>query len=265
VSGLLAFWAIAKRELQLLWHGPTGPVLLAAWIFFTGALFLLELTSFEDAQQRALVLDDPAILALLDFNALLLASLGSHVLVLLLFVVPLLAMRLFAGESSASAWLLSAPVGPVTLVLGKLSGAGAVLQAMLLWLLVFPALLSLLGQGGHDGVVDWRHVLWMWVGLVWVAALYLAVCGALGVWLDSALGAALLGFLVLLGLWLLAGAAPLVPGTLGAVLAFASPASHVEGFLRGTFIAADVAFFAVVTAAALCACVLGVSARRWAR
>ena len=98
---------IFLRELRLLLWSPSGGLLLAVWSFLTGALFLLELVAFEQAEQRALQLADPGLLALLDFNDLLLAAVNNHLVVVLLFIGPLIGARLFA-DGAARDWLLHA-------------------------------------------------------------------------------------------------------------------------------------------------------------
>ena len=141
--------ALVLRELRLLLLSPSGLALLSVWTFLCGSLFLVELTAWEQAQQRALQLNDPAVLALLDFNDLLLSALNNHFVVVLLFMGPLLGARLFA-DGNQREWLLHAAKSSTSLVLSKLI-AGAVIVAVLVALtLGLPAFLALAGQAGGD-------------------------------------------------------------------------------------------------------------------
>ncbi len=242
--------AIVARELRLLLLSPSGAALLAVWTFLCGALFLVELSAWEQAQQRALQLGDPAVLALLDFNDLLLAAVQNHLVVVLLFLGPLLGARLFA-DGNARDWLLHAAPSSTSLVIGKLLAGAVVVFVLVAFTLGFPLFLALFGQGSASGgggggggaVVDVAQTLLASV-IQWLAGTsFVAVAAVVAVRAPVPLAAALASFLVLTVLWLLPGAAPLAGPVLADVIAFCSPASHVERGLRGILAVDDVLWF----------------------
>lgn len=251
--------AILWRELRLLLASPSGAALLAVWTFLCGALFLVELSAWEQAQQRALQIGDPAVLGLLDFNDLLLAAVQNHLVVVLLFIGPLLGARLFADGPTRD-WLVQAAPSSTSLVLGKLLAGAVVVGVLVGTTLAFPLFLAVAGQGSATGagaevsgaVVDVAQTVLASVTLWLAGTSFVAVAAVIAARApssssssaaSSALVAALGSFLLLTVLWLLPGAAPLAGPVVADVVTFISPASHVERGLRGIFAVDDVIWF----------------------
>jgi ABC-2 type transport system permease protein len=241
--------ALIMRELRLLLLSPSGALLLSIWTFLAGALFLLELSAFEQAEQRALQLGDPALLAMLDFNDLLLASVQNHLVVVLLFLGPLIGARLFADGPTRD-WLLHASPSLGQLVAGKLYAGGVVVGVLVSCTLGLPLFLALAGQGaqGEAVVVDVGQTMLAFVTLFLAGTSFTAVAAVVAARSSSPLAAALGSFLLLLVLWLLPGAAGLLGPGLADVVVFLSPASHVESGLRGVLSTSDLLWFSSLIA-----------------
>lgn len=242
-----AFVAVFARELRVVFLTPLAWVALGAFSLVTALLFWLELLSFEVAQQRALAVHDPALLRLLDFNDLLLGSVLNHAQVLLIFVVPLLTMRLFADEERQGTLdlLLSAPVRTSVVVAAKIAGVIMVVAVAGALLLVYPALLQVFGKAvvQGDGVVDWAQALSGVLGVVLCGTLYAALGASISAAAGSPSSAALVTALALVGLWFAGSAAGGLEGLAAPVLAWMAPASHVERFARGVLTLPDLVYF----------------------
>jgi ABC-2 type transport system permease protein len=262
-----AFLGILRRELTASFATPLGWVALGAFSLVTALLFWLELLDFEVQQQRATAIGDPAILALLDFNDLLIGSTLVRAQALLIFVVPVMTMRLFAEEHKSGAldFLLAAPVRSSVVVLAKLASLAVFLLAVCALLLVYPALLALLGrtvvQG--DGVIDWGQALCGIAGVLATGLLYAAFGLAVSAGTSSPAAAALFTALTLVAVWFLGGASGGVPGDGGALLAWLAPSSHLERGVRGVLALSDVVYFTTgIAAFSACAVALVESRRR---
>lgn len=258
-----ALGALLRRELRLLLLSPSGFALLAVWCFLAGALFLVELSAWEQGQQRALQLNDPQILALLDFNDLLLAAVNNHLVVVLLFMGPLLGARLFA-DGAAKEWLLHAAPSTTTLALSKLAAGLVVVGVFVAVTLLLPAFLAVAGQASAAGgdTVDVAQTL-LGASTLWLAgSSFVAVAAAVSARANSAVVAALGSFLLLTVLWMLPGAAALAGPAVADVLAFVSPSTHIEHGLRGVFDLKDVVFFGAIVAGSAVACVVALDEER---
>ena len=240
--------AVLVRELRAVFTTPLAWSALGAFSLVTALLFWLELLSFEQAQERALAVNDPQLLALLDFNDLLLGSVLNHAQVLLIFVVPLFTMRLFADEARQGSLdlLLSSPVRTSAVVAGKIGSVVVVVVAAGALLLVYPLLLQVFGRAviDGDGVVDWAQAVSGVLGVVACGALYASLGAAISASTASPAAAALVTALVLVGLWFGGSAASGLEGIAGPALSWLAPQSHVERLARGIVALPDLVYFA---------------------
>jgi hypothetical protein len=252
--------AIVSRELRLLLLSPTGAALVSVWAFCCGALFLMDLTAFEQAEQRALATGDPALVALLDVNDLLHASVLDNVVVLFLFLAPLVAMRLFGDDATTRDWLLHAS-SVRAVAWGKLTAGLIIVVGLSASTLALPVLLANVGQpaaGSLDPVVDVGQAIAATATIAATACCFIAVSSAVAAAVEIPLAAGVLAFLVLVVWWLAPGAASLVGPDVGRWLAWASPSSHLERGLRGVVDAGDALWFVGVVVAGGFAVVAGV-------
>ena len=232
-------YQIAWKELRSYFGSWLGYVLLAGWTLLGGVTWAYALP-FSASFQPADIL--------------------ANMLSLLLFVMPLLTMRLLAEERRDGTLdvLLSSPLNEWQIALGKWLGALGFFLVMLLATVHFPLLAS--RYGTYD------------VGPVWGAYVALSLCGmafgawglACSSWSESPIVAALLCFGGLSAAWLL-GYAPLIaPGKAWAqLLAIASPWTHCEPLLRGLIDTRDVLYFASLCVFCLFLTVRALESRRW--
>lgn len=260
------FVALLVRELRVVFFTPLAWAALGAFSLLTALLFWLELLSFEVAQQRALIVNDPALLRLLDFNDLLIGSVLTHAQMLLLFVVPLFTMRLYADELRQGTldMLLGAPVRTATLVAAKWTGATVVVLGLGATLMVYPALLALFGKAvvQGDGVVDWAQAVVGIGAVVMTGAAYAALGGCISAAVSSPSTAALTTALALVGLWFGGSAAQGLEGSAGVVLSWMAPMTHMERLARGMVTLPDVVYFATFPMACAALTVRVLDARR---
>ena len=160
-------FAITKKELTS--HLTT----LWAWVVFTVMALLVSiffdqsLTQFRDIQNAArsepggwgaLPADLQVYRNLTDGVVL---PLWSAVLIVTLFVAPFLSMRLFSEERSKKTLelLLTVPIRPAEIVIGKYLGGLFTIVCTLSVTLVFPIILSVVGSSESGSALEWRTVL----------------------------------------------------------------------------------------------------------
>lgn len=246
MMGLLA------RELRVALVGPSALFLLGVWLFFAGSLFMTELFAFEQAEQRALALDDPAVLALIDVNTLLLASVMNNLTVVLLFLGPLLALRAW-NDGAARDWLLQRAPSVLHLVTAR-SVAGALGVVVLVGVtLAFPLFLAVVGRpaAGSGVVVDVGQTLTTAAVVALAGITFFLVSSVAVVAVDQGVGGAVVAFVVLVVLWLLPAGATMLGPTLGPVVSELSPALHLEPALRGIVDIGDLLYWLLIDAAAV--------------
>jgi len=246
MRGLLA------RELRVALVGPGGLFLLGVWLFFAGSLFMTELFAFEQAEQRALALDDPAVLALIDVNTLLLASVMNNLTVVLLFLGPLIALRHWS-DGAARDWLLQRAPSVLHLVTAR-SLAGAIGVAALVGVtLAFPLFLAAVGRpaAGAGVVVDVGQTLSTAAVVAIAGVTFFLVSAFTVVAVDQGVAGAVVAFVVLVVLWVLPAGTAMLGPTLGPLVAELSPAVHLEPALRGVVDVGDLLYWLLMDAASI--------------
>jgi hypothetical protein len=242
------------RELRVALVGPGGIFLLGVWLFFAGSLFMTELFAFEQAEQRALALDDPAVLALIDVNTLLLASVMNNLTVVLLFLGPLVALRHWS-DGPARDWLLQRAPSVLHLV-GARSVVGALGVVVLVAVtLAFPLFLAAVGRpaAGAGVIVDVGQTLTTAAVVGLAGVTFFLVSGAVVVAVDQGVAGAVIAFVVLVVLWLLPAGTAMLGPVLGPLVAELSPAVHLEPALRGVVDVGDLLYWLCMAAAAVAA------------
>ncbi|MGH8728438.1 MAG: ABC transporter permease [Burkholderiales bacterium] len=225
-------FTIAAKELRALLYSPSGWVILALLQLLLAWLFLTGLNRFLALQPQLATLE-----AAPGVTELVVAPVFSAAAIILLMLTPLLTMRLIAEErrNQTLPFLLSAPVGISTIVLGKFLGIVAFMLIVPL-LLVFMALALTWG-----GTLDWGLLAANALGLVLLAASF----AALGLFVSAlvvrpALAAAAT-LAALLALWLINLGARDPDSPLHLVSLF----QHYDSFAKGVIDSLDVAYYFV--------------------
>ncbi|HVY48182.1 MAG TPA: ABC transporter permease [Minicystis sp.] len=241
------FWAVFKRELFALFVTPL------AWVVITTFLVMQGLHFFLLVDQYATTIDA-------GDGGPVQAFFGRTVLLYLplLFVCPLLTMRLFAEErrSGTVETLLTAPVGTAGVVLGKYAAALVTYVAM--WA---PTLLYVISLGAS---VDYRVVGASYLGVFGVGAGYLAVGTMTSAMAESQLTAAMLSTVAVVGMFMLGiGEFVFDAGPLHDLCSYVSVWAQMNDFSQGVVDSRRLAFDATVVVVPLFVTVRAVDAWRW--
>jgi ABC-2 type transport system permease protein len=170
-----------------------------------------------------------------------------NIMVVLIFVVPLLTMRLLADEQKTGTIeiLLTAPVRDWEVVLGKYLAAMGMFGVMLACTLYFPFILWRVG-----GTPDWGPILTGYLGLILLTSAMMAIGTLASAVTENQIVAAVLSFGILLLLWLIEAAGNIATGS-ATVLTYLSLPAHYNDFARGAINLEDVVYYLSVTIAAL--------------
>ena len=261
--------AIARKELNVYFTTPIAYVVFAAMTFFASYFFIAAVKQFLEASMMAMQMPqyaDPSRLNLTDFVIFpVLANTG----VLFAIVTPLVTMRLFAEEKRQKTFelLMTAPLRPFEIVLGKYLGSLVVMGVTTLLLGVLPLVLHFFaassGTGGAGGI-EWQTVLVGMLGLFLWAAAALAIGLFLSALTDSQAVAAIVSILLLVMLWMAHLGGISAEGPVRDLFFFMSAAQHVVVFLRGVLDLKDVVYFVSWIVLALFLTHRAVEAQRWA-
>ncbi len=258
---------VAARELQSFFVSPVAYVVLTLWSVLAGSLFLSALLGFLAEEEQARRLQAMGHMAQQNLNDGLIAPFVGSMWIVMLFLAPAMTMGLFASEKAngTEELLLTSPLTGWDIVLGKF-GAGAVFASgMVAIAAFFPALLFVYGDPELGKTASGL------LGLLLVSLAYVAV----GAFASSLTRNQLISFvltlvtLLVLGLLLPFIAAAGAAGGLGqggsvsAALSWIATGHHTDRMLSGLVDTADLAYFAIVTAAFLLLTKTAVESVRW--
>jgi ABC-2 type transport system permease protein len=184
-------FTIAAKELRTLFASPLAWLVLTVVQVILGYGFLRRLDDFLQIQSQLAQLTSPP-----GLTELVAAPTFATAAAVLLFAVPLLAMRMIAEErrNQTLALLFSAPLSMTEIVLGKFLGLMAFLLLIVLLVLAMPLLLvtgTRLDHGLLGGLT---------LGLLLLAAGFAAVALYASSLTAQPMAAALLGFGMLLAM-----------------------------------------------------------------
>jgi ABC-2 type transport system permease protein len=204
-----------------LWVTPLAWILLCIFLLLQGAIFYSIVAHFSRLVD--LSLDSGPVQAYFGQESIFL-------LLTLLLLSPALTMRLFAEErrSGTIEPLLTAPVTPVAVVLGKY------LSTLSTYLMMWSPTLLYIIILRKTGAVDWGVVASSYLGIFGVGAAYLAVGTLMSAMSKSQLISLMLTVLVIFGMFVLGvGEYIFDAGLLHSICAHVSVLSQMEEFSKG--------------------------------
>ena len=170
--------AVYKKELRQYFNSFLGYVFLGAFLAVSGYMFY----STNLVNQRANIGD--------VFN---------NILVIVIFMIPILTMRLYAEEKRGKMeqLLLTSPISISGIVVGKYLAALSVFGVALLFTLPYPIVLLLYSQ------INVWSIIGNYFAFTLVVAAFLAISSFLSSLTDSQVVAAITSYTALIFLWML--------------------------------------------------------------
>ena len=251
---IATLWIITKRELSLYFISPIFYFLGASFLFLASLFFVQWLGVFNQGQAPP------------DMRGTL-----GNVSIIMLFLAPLLTMRLIADETRQGTLelLLTRPVRDWQIVVGKFLGAWGVFSILLLIISLYPLILIWRGNPDTGAIFSGYLGLWLMSGAMIAVGVFMSALT------QYQMVAAILTFGALLGLWLADILSPLVDlfasGTSGSFRTIATQfvdtltiRNHfIPSMLRGILNSTDIAYFVFLMALSLFPATRVLEARRW--
>lgn len=250
-------FTILSKELQGYFASPLAYGMLALFGLLSGYFFSVYVYMFIDRSSlpRQMGGGGP-----MNVNDWVLVPMISNLGVLALFLIPMLAMRLFAEEkrSGTIELLVTSPIRDVEIVLGKWLAAVLLLACMLVLSMFQAALLF------AYGAPDISPVLTGYLGLLLLGGALLAI----GIFISSTTRSQVLAgiatFAASLLLWVLDWAGQIDPSAnWSKVLGYLSVIAHFEPFTKGIIDSKDVVFYLSLIVLGLFLTTRSIESLRW--
>jgi ABC-2 type transport system permease protein len=258
--------AVMRKELSIYFTTVIGYTCFAGFALLLGYIFLQYLQGFIFQSQSYIQARTPHLLATLNLNDQVIAPSYYNALLFFLFIVPLLTMRLLSEEKRMKTFelLMTVPVTPLQLVLGKYLAAVAMVGVICLIALIYPIVLSFYAADPTGGSgIEWGSVLTGIGGVFLMASAFIAFGVFASALAESQIVAAVWTSVGLTIWWSLGWGARAAEGWQRALLTYLAPPTHVEGAVQGLIVTQDLVFFASAIAVWLFLCHRVVESHRW--
>ncbi len=242
-------WTIAKREYDHYFVSPIAYVVAFTILLVLGIVFWVILS--QAIQYASYGGDAPGI-----------SSITGSFAFLLVLSAPALTMRLLADENRMGTMelLLTAPVRDSELIIGKWLGGLLFVLTIVAITLVYPIILNNLVEPG----IDQGAMLTAYVGLILVAASFLAIGVGVSAIFTNQVAAFFVTMIILVILWWLIGFPADYVQAGGDVFRYLDMQSHYYNSLgAGKINVTDLAYFFSLIAVGLFTGTMAVETRRW--
>jgi ABC-2 type transport system permease protein len=251
------FVAIFRKEMAGFFVSPIaytviGSFLIIAGFFFWANVSLLSLISLQAA-------NDPSIMERINLTDVVIRPLVQNMSIILLFLIPLLTMRLFSEEKKTGTieLLLTYPVNDFGIVLGKFMAAVAVFLIMLGSTFSYALIMASLGS------FDIAVFLSSYLGLILMGASFIALGTFISSVTENQIVAAAISFGAALMFWVISWTSSFTGPTVGAIIRQTSMIERLDSFLKGVITLSDVSYFVFFTAFFLFLSFRSVETQRW--
>ncbi len=230
--------AIAGKELRAYFHSPIAYLVMTVWSLLCGYLFYVYTQAYAAASIRREM--SGASMPFPTINDFIIRSmLQGFLMVVLLFLIPLITMRLYSEEKKTGTieLLLTSPVSDLQIILGKYVGALALYATLIALTFLYLGLLFIYGNP------DAKPLLANVLGLF----LYGGALLALGMWISTftknQIIAGVVAMVLFLILFVLNWPSQITFNPFTQVLSYLSLGSHLDNFAKGVIDLPDVVYY----------------------
>ncbi len=238
--------AIFKREFRSYFTGGIGLAYCALFIFLTNLSYQ---KSFVEQFSSNFV------------------GIFAGILSNMSFLIPILTMRIWSEEKKQKTdqLLLTAPVTPMQLVMGKFMAAMALFLVSLALTLSYPLITII-----FEGTVEWKLIIGNYIAITCVAAVYVAICQFMSCLTESQIISAILSFATIMCFSLIGELLPVEIMELEVLgISFYEVASFISielryiNFIKGIFALSDIVYFISLAAFFMFITSRVIDKRRW--
>jgi len=250
-------YAVFRKEMGSFFVSPVAYVVIASFLFISGFFFWANISFMSILSLQATA--NPMLAERINPTDVVVRPLVQNLGIVLLFVMPLLTMRLFSEEKKSGAieLLLTYPITDTGVTLGKFLAAAFVLLVMLVGTGASILLLMAIGKPDLGTVVS------CYLGLFLMGMSFMALGTFISSLTENQIISAVVTFGAALLCWIMSWTSTVAGETAGAIVKELSILEHMDSFNRGVLSLGDISFFVLFTAFFLFLTVRSVEAHRW--
>ena len=235
--------AVAGKEMQAYFHSPIAYLVMTVWTFLVGLIFYLSVGEYVNYSFRMEAMGGGQPLPSLN-EAIVRGMLQGFLMVVLLFMIPLITMRLYAEEkrSGTIELLLTSPLSDLEIILGKFLGALTLYAILVALTFLYVGVLFIYGNPSA------KPLLANAAGML----LYGAALLALGMWFSTftrnQIIAGVVSMVAFLVLYIFNWPSMFLDNKVVQIMASMAITTHIENFSKGVIQLSDVVYYLSVVA-----------------
>ncbi len=168
----------------------------------------------------------------------------SSIFSVLIFLVPILTMRLFSEERKIKTQqlLFTSPISKTEIVLGKFFATLTIFGIGLAVTLIYPIILS------YYGSFEFMVTLGNYVGIILLISSFISIGVFVSVFTENQVISAVVSYFILMGFWLMDSVAKVVPiAFIKSILPYLSPSNNFKEFTMGIFNPSSIIYYLSIT------------------
>ncbi len=258
-------WAIYKREMRAYFFSPLAYILYMIFLLLCGLFFNLHFKWFAGKSQEYMMMmsmrQGYGAMPLPNYTEVVLLSITGTMTFILLFIAPMISMRLFSEEKKLGTLelLFTFPIKDSEVLLGKYLSALTVFAGMLA-LTFFYCLLSVKLVPDQTYIPP---VLAAYLGVFLIGAAFLSYGIFASALSENQIVSGLVTFAGLLFFWMIGFVADIQPGVIGEICKEISVYSHFEQFGKGVIDTGHVAYYILFSVFFLFTSLRVLESNRW--
>ncbi|MFB3921033.1 MAG: ABC transporter permease [Terriglobia bacterium] len=235
--------AVAGKELRHYFHSPIAYLVMTVWTALCGFIFYVLTGNLVAQTLRMQMMGRGA--PPMSLNEFIIRNMLQGILmVVLLFLLPLVTMRLYAEEkrSGTIELLVTSPLTDLQIILGKFLGALALYAVLVAIAFLYIGVLFIYGNPNAKPLIANA------LGLLLFGAALLA----LGMWFSTftknQIIAGVVSMVAFLVLWILDWTQSFSTGKVASVASYMSLSTHLDNFAKGVIDLGDTVYFVSLVA-----------------
>ncbi|MBM3301078.1 MAG: ABC transporter permease subunit [Deltaproteobacteria bacterium] len=236
------WYPVFRKETANFFVSPIAYAVIAIFLLISGFFFWANMSLLSVISMQAA--SNPGFAGRLNITDFVLRPMVQNMSIILLFVMPLLSMRLFSEEKKSGTieLLLTYPISDSGVMAGKFLAAMLVLAVMLAGTFTIPALMFALSEPDPGVIIT------SYLGMILMAAAFTSMGMFVSSMTENQIISAAVSFGAAILFWLISWTSSLAGDQLGFVLRQLSVLEHLESFHKGIVSLSDVSFFVLFTA-----------------
>ncbi len=230
-------WTITKKELKSFLYSPIAYILTAFFLLVSGFFFYNILAWANDQTMR--MMQSGQGMNRININQMLFEPFFNNMTIILMFLLPMLTMRLFADEKKmrTEELLLTSPVRISAIIIGKYLAA-LVIYAIILLLTATYAIFVFV-----NGNPELAPLLTAYLGLFLLGAVFIAIGLFASALTENQVIAAVISFSSIILIWVISWVGESGPGAWRGILTYLSFFSHFKNMVSGVIDTQDIVYY----------------------